>query len=147
MTYPIYSQTTLEAMTVAELKTIASQLGAIPDGDKRVKQTWVSAVLDHQIKFSPAKVAAMEAHIERAIARMESVTPATSELPTIDSYIPSPRTHISETTLDYVDHLGKLYNRCLMVADDLPCGSEFEPADRRAVATTIFLQTCHKFDL
>jgi hypothetical protein len=107
----------------------------------------VSAVLDHQIKFSPAKVAAMEAHIERVMIRRESVTATASELPTIDSYIPSPRTHIPETTIDYVDRLGKLCNRCLMVADDLPCGSEFEPADRRAVATTIFLQTIKKFDL
>jgi hypothetical protein len=94
----------------------------------------------------------MEAHIERVITRMESVTPAASELPTIDSYIPSPRAHIPETTrstqlIDYVDRLGTLYNRCLMVADDLPCGSEFEPADRRDVATTIFLQTIKKFDL
>jgi hypothetical protein len=44
-----YTQTDLEAMTVSELKTIADQLGTVPDGDKRVKQTWVSAVLDHQI--------------------------------------------------------------------------------------------------
>jgi hypothetical protein len=49
MTHQTYSQTELEAMTVSQLKTIAGQLGTVPDGDKRVKQTWVSAVLDHQI--------------------------------------------------------------------------------------------------
>jgi hypothetical protein len=60
---------------------------------------------------------------------------------------PAPETSRSAEIIDYVDRLGKLYNRCLMVADDLPCGSEFEPADRRAVATTLFIQTIKKFDL
>ena len=60
---------------------------------------------------------------------------------------PAPETTRSAEIYDYVDRLGKLYNRCLMVADDLPCGGEFEVADRRAVATTIFLQTIHHFDL
>jgi hypothetical protein len=100
MTHPIYTAATLEALTVAELKTIASQLGAIPDGDKRVKQTWVSAVLDHQTKFSPAKVEAMAAHIETVMTRSESITPAVSELPSelpaIDSYVPTPRTHADD---------------------------------------------------
>jgi hypothetical protein len=63
MTHPIYSQTTLTALTIAAIKVIARQLGAIPDGDKRVKQVWVSVVLEHQTKFSPAKVEAMSAHI------------------------------------------------------------------------------------
>lgn len=100
MTHPTYSQTTLEAMTVTELKTIANQLGAIPDGDKRSKQTWVAAIIDHQTKFSPVKVAAMEAHIETVMTRSESVTPAASELPsespTIDTYVPTPRTHADD---------------------------------------------------
>lgn len=73
MTHPIYSQTTLEALTIKQLKTIASQTGAIPDGDKRFKQTWVSAVLDHQIKFSPAKVEAMERHIAEVMDRVTEV--------------------------------------------------------------------------
>lgn len=73
MTHPIYSQATLTAMTVAALKTIASQLGAIPNGDKRVKQTWVSAVLDHQTQFSPAKVEAMSAHIAEVMDRAQEV--------------------------------------------------------------------------
>ena len=73
MTHPIYSQATLTTLTVAALKTIASQLGAIPDGDKRVKQTWVAAILDHQIKFSPAKVEAMEAHIAEVMDRQSEV--------------------------------------------------------------------------
>jgi hypothetical protein len=49
MTHQTYTQTELEAMTVSQLKTIAGQLGTLPDGDKRVKRNWVSAVLDHQI--------------------------------------------------------------------------------------------------
>jgi hypothetical protein len=49
MTRQTYTQTELEAMTVSQLKTIAGQLGTVPDGDKRVKRNWVSAVLDHQI--------------------------------------------------------------------------------------------------
>jgi hypothetical protein len=71
MTHPIYSQTTLTALTITAIKTIASQIGAIPDGDKRVKQTWVSAVLDHQTKFSPAKVEAMSAHIAEVMNRAQ----------------------------------------------------------------------------
>jgi hypothetical protein len=59
-----YNLTALESMTVAQIKVIASQIGAIPDGDKRIKQTWINAVIDHQTKFSPVKVAAMAAHIE-----------------------------------------------------------------------------------
>jgi hypothetical protein len=78
MTRPIYSQTTLETFSTKELKTIASKIGAIADGDKRVKQTWISAVIDHQTKFSPAKVAAMEAHIETVMNRFEPI-PADDE--------------------------------------------------------------------
>lgn len=59
----------------------------------------------------------------------------------------TPETTSSAQICEYVDRLGKLYNRCLMVADDMPCGSEFNPADRRDVATTIFLQTIRHFDL
>jgi hypothetical protein len=73
MTHPIYSQTTLKALTITAIKTIASQIGAMPEGDKRVKQTWVSAVLDHQIKFSPAKVEAMSAHIAEVMDRAQEV--------------------------------------------------------------------------
>jgi hypothetical protein len=58
-----------------------------------------------------------------------------------------PETTHSAQICDYVDRLGTLYNRCLMVADDLPCGSELKPAERRDVATTIFLQTIRHFDL
>ena len=73
MTHPIYSQATLTALTVADLKTIAHQLGAIPDGDCRKKATWVAAILDHQIKFSPARVEAMEAHIAEVMDRATSL--------------------------------------------------------------------------
>lgn len=71
MTHPIYSQTTLTALTIAAIKTIANQLGAIPDGDRRRKEVWVSAVLDHQTKFSPAKVEAMSAHIAEVMNRAQ----------------------------------------------------------------------------
>jgi hypothetical protein len=112
MTHPVYSQTTLEAMTVAELKTIANQLGAIPDGDKRSKQTWVAAIIDHQTKFSPAKVAAMSAHIETVMARGESVTPDTSDVPsespTIDTYVPTPRTHADDVA--FASAMGLTYD-------------------------------------
>lgn len=96
MTHSLYSQTTLEALSTSEVKTIAKYIGAIPDGDKRVKQTWVSAVLDHQVKFSPAKVAATKAHIETVMNRMESVTLDASELPAIDTYVPTPPTHADD---------------------------------------------------
>jgi hypothetical protein len=86
MTHPVHSQTTLEALSTKELKTIASQIGAIPDGDKRVKQTWISAIIDHQTKFSPVKVAAMEAHIETVLNRLE---PIPAETEAIDSIQPT----------------------------------------------------------
>jgi hypothetical protein len=117
-----YSQPTLDALSTKELKTIASKIGAIPDGDKRIKKTWVAAIIDHQTKFSPAKVAAMSAHIETVMNRLESITPAvnelSSELPSdlpsdlpsfttsesntvipvleTDSYVPTPLTHADD---------------------------------------------------
>jgi hypothetical protein len=119
MTHPQYSQPTLEALSTTELKTIASKIGAIPDGDKRVKQTWVTAIIDHQTKFSPAKVAAMKAHIETVTNRLEPdstdetvielpttpietptedmpTTPIEVPIETIDSYVPTPRTHADD---------------------------------------------------
>jgi hypothetical protein len=100
MTHPTYSQTTLEALPTAQVKAIAKSIGAIPDGDKRSKQVWISAVIDHQTMFSPIKVAAMEAHIETVLTRLESVTPDASDLPsespTIDNYVPTPRTHADD---------------------------------------------------
>jgi hypothetical protein len=81
MTRPAYSQSALEAMTVAQLKTIAGQLGAIPDGDKRVKQNWVSAILDRQVEFSPAKVAVQaELLIDRPDSDDDSVETTLSEV-------------------------------------------------------------------
>lgn len=100
MTHPIYTQTTLEALPTAQVKAIAKSIGAIPDGDKRSKQVWISAVIQHQTAFSPVKVAAMEQHIELVMNRMESVTPDASvlpsESPTIDNYVPAPRTHADD---------------------------------------------------
>ncbi len=102
MTHPTYSQTTLESLSTAQVKDIAKSIGAIPDGDKRVKQTWISAVIDHQKVFTPAKFKAMEAHIETVMSRLESVTPAMSEAPSespiIDSYVPTPPTHADDVS-------------------------------------------------
>jgi hypothetical protein len=117
--HPQYSQPTLEALSTTELKSIAKSIGAIPDGDKRVKQTWVTAIIDHQTKFSPAKVAAMSAHIETVMNRLEPdsadetvielpttpietptedmpTTPIEVPIETIDSYVPTPRTHADD---------------------------------------------------
>jgi hypothetical protein len=110
MTRLTYSQTTLEALSTKELKTIASQIGAIPDGDKRVKQTWISAVIDHQTKFSPVKVAAMSAHIETVMNRLE---PIPAETEAIDTYVPTPPTRADDEAfaaamgLTYDDVFGK----------------------------------------
>jgi hypothetical protein len=112
MTHPIYSQTNLEALSTAQVKGIAKSIGAIPDGDKRIKQTWISAVIDHQTMFSPVKVKAMEAHIETVMNRMESFTPAASELPsespTIDTYVPVPRTHADDVA--FASAMGLTYD-------------------------------------
>ncbi len=120
MSHPIYSQTTLEALSTAQVKDIAKSIGAIPDGDKRVKQTWISAVIDHQKVFTPAKFKAMEAHIEMVESRWESVTPAASELPsesvselpsespTIDTYVPTPRTHADDVA--FASAMGLTYD-------------------------------------
>ncbi len=80
MTHPIYSQTTLQALTIAAIKTIARQLGAVPEGDKRVKANWVSAVLAHQSKFSPAKVEAMSAQIAEVMDRAQVPQDLTEDL-------------------------------------------------------------------
>ncbi len=120
MTHPIYSQTTLEALSTAQVKDIAKSIGAIPDGDKRVKQTWISAVIDHQTKFSPAKVAAMEAHIETVMSRLETteelpitpievpMNPIEVHIETIDSYIPTPHTHVDDVT--FANAMGLTYD-------------------------------------
>jgi hypothetical protein len=112
MTHPTYSQTTLEALSTAQVKGIAKSIGAIPDGDKRVKQTWISAVIDHQKVFTPAKFKAITAHIEMVESRWESVTPAVSELPselpTIDTYVPSPRTHADDVA--FASAMGLTYD-------------------------------------
>lgn len=79
MTHPAYSQHALEALPTVQLKAIAKQIGAIPDGDKRSKQVWVNAIIQHQTAFSPVKVAAMQAHIETVMNRMESVVPDADE--------------------------------------------------------------------
>lgn len=47
--YQIYSLNTLEVKSLADLKAIASQIGAIA-ADKRSKQSWIDAILDKQPK-------------------------------------------------------------------------------------------------
>jgi hypothetical protein len=114
MTRPIYTQTTLEALPTAQIKDIAKSIGAIPDGDKRSKQTWVSAIIDHQTMFSPVKVAAMEAHIESVMNRLETI-PAdeTDNHEAIDTYVPTPPTRADDEAfaaamgLTYDDVFGK----------------------------------------
>jgi hypothetical protein len=131
MTHPIYSQTTLEALSTAQVKDIAKSIGAIPDGDKRVKQTWISAVISHQKVFTPAKFKAIEAHIKMVENRWESVTPAASELPsqspTIDTYVPSPRTHADDVA--FATAMGLTY-------DDV-FGEALEPNTQVPEATTL----------
>ena len=95
MTHPIYSQTNLEALTTAQLKTIAAQIGAIPDGDKRVKQTWVSAIINHQIVFSPTKVAATKLHVEQTMERITAAAVAK-----VEAVEEVPTDLIEELTLD-----------------------------------------------
>ncbi|MGL4503495.1 MAG: hypothetical protein ACRCU2_30825 [Planktothrix sp.] len=90
---PIYTQTTLESLTTAQVKDIAKSIGAITEGDKRIKQTWIDAVLSHQTKFSPVKVAAMEAHIETVMNRLE---PIPAETEAIDTYVPTPPTRADD---------------------------------------------------
>jgi hypothetical protein len=110
--HPIYTQSTLEALSTAQVKGIAKSIGAIPDGDKRVKQTWISAVIYHQKVFTPAKFKAIEAHIKMVENRWESVTPAASELPsqspTIDTYVPTHRTHADDVA--FASAMGLTYD-------------------------------------
>lgn len=45
--HPIYTRKQLESKKIDELKAIASQLGAVAK-DKRVKQSWIDAILEKQ---------------------------------------------------------------------------------------------------
>lgn len=108
MTHPAYTAASLESMTINQLKTIAGQLGAIPDGNKSYKKTWLTAIIEHQTRFSPVKVAAMDAHIQMVFNRTESVTvelpveisvesePTESISIETDNYQPTPRTHADD---------------------------------------------------
>ena len=71
MTHRIYPQATLELLPISEVKAIANQIGAIPDGDRRAKQTWVAAVIDHQVRFSPAKAQAWDNWTTELKSRMD----------------------------------------------------------------------------
>ncbi|MCC5644737.1 hypothetical protein LC607_17690 [Nostoc sp. CHAB 5824] len=49
MTHSIYTQQTLQELKLGEIKAIANQLGVNPEGDKRNKDIWVNAIIEHQL--------------------------------------------------------------------------------------------------
>ena len=118
MTHPIFTAATLEALTIAELKTIASQIGAIPDGNKRIKQTWVSAILEHQTMFSPAKIAAMESHLYEVMNKTESV-PSDIAISASTNQLPSTIKMLTKTTSATVTQLNLLDTALLNMERDL----------------------------
>ena len=155
MTHPIYTQTTLESLTTSQLKAIANQIGAIPDGDKRVKQTWVAAILSHQIMFSPAKAQAWDNWTTELKSRMDEakavqaleaetvietqVEPVHPEL--IDTYIPTPRTHADDVALaaamgmTYDDVFGEPMSE----VDDIPAEEPLPEPTKKAEASHVFI--------
>jgi hypothetical protein len=48
MTHPIYSRQQLLNRGMVKVKKVAADLGVIPTGDKRLIQSWVDAIVDHQ---------------------------------------------------------------------------------------------------
>jgi hypothetical protein len=58
---PQFNEKQLNHKKLRTLKTIASQLGITPKGDKRYKATWVTAILNHQPQLTllPVKPEAM----------------------------------------------------------------------------------------
>jgi hypothetical protein len=52
MTHPIYTESALAKLSAAELKQIASELGAAPTGDER--DFWLKCILIHQSSISKA---------------------------------------------------------------------------------------------
>ena len=48
MTHIRYSRQYLEFKTIEFLKVIAERLGIAPSGDKRFKQNWIDAIIEHQ---------------------------------------------------------------------------------------------------
>ena len=52
MTHPIYTESALAKLSAAELKQIASELGAAPTGDER--DFWLKCILIHQSSIKAA---------------------------------------------------------------------------------------------
>ncbi|RCJ20187.1 hypothetical protein A6S26_05545 [Nostoc sp. ATCC 43529] len=48
MTHPIYTLQQLQELKLGEIKAIASRMGVAPEGDKRNKDNWVSAIVKRQ---------------------------------------------------------------------------------------------------
>ena len=144
MTHPIYSQTTLEALTTSEVKAISKSIGAIPDGDKRVKQVWVSAIINHQIVFSPTKLAAMKLHVEQTIERL-TASAAASELLTIDTYIPTPPTPADDVAfaaamgLTYDDVFGEALSAVDGDMGDIPAPEPLIELTKKVGASHVFI--------
>jgi len=63
MSHPIYSSQQLLNRGLAKVKKIAADLGVIPTGDKRLIQSWVDAIVEHQAA-QVSKIEIVEATIE-----------------------------------------------------------------------------------
>jgi hypothetical protein len=56
MTHLIYSRQQLLNRGMVKVKKVAADLGVIPTGDKRLIQSWVDAIVDHQaVQFKRLK--------------------------------------------------------------------------------------------
>jgi hypothetical protein len=63
MTHPVYNRQQLLNRGLLRVKKIASDLGVIPTGDKRLIQSWVNAIVGHQAA-QVQKIEIVEATIE-----------------------------------------------------------------------------------
>ena len=52
----IHTAASLATLKISELKVIATELNVIPTGNKSRKQTWVGAILEHQVIVIPAAI-------------------------------------------------------------------------------------------
>lgn len=50
MSHPIYSRQQLTNRGLVKVKKVAGDLGVVPTGDKRLIQSWVDAIIEHQSK-------------------------------------------------------------------------------------------------
>jgi hypothetical protein len=63
MTHPVYNRQQLLNRGMVKVRKVAADLGVIPTGDKRLIQSWVDAIVDHQA-VQVQKVEIVEATIE-----------------------------------------------------------------------------------